>query len=159
MAHRSAWTWLALLALGVVCGCGRTAERAAEPPLETVEVTPGLEVTTEGDQQAKPRPVELTGVLPPGFPADLPIYLPSSVVDFGAAASGYRQVELLTPHPRDQVAAVLEQRLRQKGWTVASGEGARSNRKRLSKPGREAWLEVRDARPGTAFRYDYRPET
>lgn len=152
--RRQVW----LLVFWLVCGCARTSDRDGEPALETVEVAPALEVATEDDPQAKPRPVELAGILPRGFPADLPIYLPASVVDFGAAAAGYQQAEMLSPHPRAQVAAALEQKLRQNGWTVVPGDGARAKQKQLSKGNRQAWLEVRDARPGTLFRYEYRPE-
>jgi hypothetical protein len=96
--------------------------------------------------------------LPRGFPADLPVYVPASVIDFGAATGGNQQAEMLSPHPRAQVAAALEQRLRQNGWTIVPGDGARAKQKQLSKGNRQAWLEVRDARPGTLFRYEYRPE-
>lgn len=144
-----------LSVLGAASGCARTAEERGEPALETVEVAPNLEVATENDPQAKPRPVTLVGILPTGFPADLPIYLPASVVDFGSASNGYQQAELLSPHPRDQVAAGLEQKLRQNGWSIAPAGGTQA---KLSKGNRLVWLEVRDARPGTIFRYQYRPQ-
>ena len=138
-----------------VSGCPRKADENEEAPLETVEVAPSLEVATQDDPQAKPRPVALVGILPTGFPPDLPIYLPASVVDFGSASNGYQQAELLSPHPRDQVAAGLEQRLRKNGWSIAPAGGTRA---KLSKGNRDAWLEVRDAKPGTIFRYEYRPQ-
>lgn len=149
---------LALLVGGSGLGCAETAEKSDEPALETVEVSPTLEVATQDDPQAKPRPVELVGILPTGFPSDLPIYLPASVVDFGAATGGYQQAELLTSHPLTQVVSTLEQKLRQNGWTITPGNGPRAKQKRLSKGNRDAWLEARDARPGTIFRYEYRPE-
>ena len=137
---------IAVLATG---GCRKSTEQ--EPELEAVDVGPALEIGTEDDVIEVERPPELVGILPEDFPDDLPIYLPASLVDFGPADGGWVYVNLLTPHALARVERELSARLRDNGWTVTASGGG----KRLRKGGARARLLVKDARPGTEFRFEY----
>jgi len=145
---------IVLLTAALLGGCGG-AENQEEAPLETVDVGPGLEVSTEDDPQEKPRREGLVGELPGGFPADLAIYLPASLVDLGDAAGERRMVALLSPHGVAAVSENLETSLRQKGWQLGAPQGGR---RLLSKGGRQVWLEIGEGQPGTLYRYEYLPE-
>lgn len=137
-----------LLALAS-CGGGEVTEMEE---LETVDVTPALEVDTSEDPQGRARSAELVGILPGDFPADLPLYLPASLIDFDETASGRPTVSLLTPEGISTVRRVLFARAREQGWTAASGDGGAIV---LRKGGRTALLRLEEARPGTVYRFEY----
>ena len=67
------WTAVAILALALGCR-GGTGEDD-RPRIETVDVAPSLEITTEGDQTEAERPPSLVGLMPGDFPPDLPLQL------------------------------------------------------------------------------------
>ncbi len=147
--NRAVWITGALIVALVTGGCRKNPEQEAE--LEAVDVGPALEIGTEDDVIEVERPPELVGILPEDFPNDLPIYLPASLVDFGSAEGGWVYVNLLTPHALARVERELSARLRQSGWTVTASGGG----KQLRKGGSRARLLVKDARPGTQYRYEY----
>jgi len=136
--------------------CGRKMGPGSDEskPLETVEVDEGPEaaLTTEYDEFAAPRPAqEMAGVLPSDFPSDVPIFSPSSLVDFGSPG-GERYVELDTSAPMNGVRASLESQLSNAGWrsTGSSGEA-----RVFTKAGRELRVVLQDLSAGTRIRYEY----
>lgn len=143
---------LTLLALGFGTGCRGSADDPKKP-VETIDVSPGVEVDTSEDPQARARAPELVGVLPGDFPKDLPVYLPSSLVDFGTTAEGRRSVTLLTAHSLPRVRRELLARLEKSGWSSAAGAG--ESMLALRKGDRRAWLKLEDSRPGTTIRFEY----
>ena len=78
-------TLLLAAALLVAGGCQRSKDRGSSEKLETVDVGEGVDagLTTAYDEQAKRVGPGIAGVLPEGFPPDVPLYTPSSLVDFG----------------------------------------------------------------------------
>ncbi|MCP4659396.1 MAG: hypothetical protein GY856_28635 [bacterium] len=142
-----------LLPFAVGCNDSSSGTAAEGRRLKTVDVPPALEVHTIDDPQARERVPVLVGVLPADFPADLPLYIPASLIDFGRTDQGSRSVSLLTPHKSAQVRSRLDALLRERGWTVtAEGDG----RFTLLRNGqRRVRLVVEDAHPGTLYRFEY----
>ncbi len=139
----------ALIVAVSFAACRKSLEQ--EPELEAIDVGPALEIGTEDDQTAVERPAALVGVLPEDFPADLPLYLPASLVDFGTVGDGWVFVNLLTPHPLVRVERELSAQLTRRGWTAATAGSGRLLRKGASR----VRLRVEDARPGTQYRFEY----
>lgn len=135
----------------VLCGCRPPADEFEE--LETIDVEPGVEIEIADDQKAAVRKPQLVGVLPTDFPADLPLYLPSSLVDYGRDDAG-RYISLLTPHGIDRVRGALPALLRDGGWRL-SGDLGRSGAATLTKGSRQVGLRIENGRPGTLCRYTY----
>lgn len=139
-----------LAALAILAGCGGKngeAEAAPKAP-ETVDIAPALQPPTVDDVQAAPPRKGLVGVLPNDFPRELPIYLPSSVIDFGKQ-DGRRFVLLQSPDPRPGVEAWLRQAVAGAGFRV-EGQG----RLQLRKGDKRYTLSF--AGQGTSeFRYEY----
>lgn len=150
MVERCAALLALLFVLGWAWGCRRDGE-AGEERLEAVDVAPALTVETAADPAAVERPPELIGALPAGFPDDLPLYLPASLIDFGTGKEG-RFVSLLTPHGLARVEGQVTAQLRQAGWT-ATGSGAGTWT--LRKGSRRVRLTIEDAKPGTFYRFEY----
>lgn len=139
-------------AVFVAAGCQRTP--GEEPrQIEVVDVPPPLTVDVEQDPQARPRKPELVGLLPEGFPADLPLHLPASLIDFGDGDGGRAYVTLASPEARARVRAGLLAAARRQGWSVEEGGSALE----LRKGGRRVGLRLDDGRPGTVYRFDYPP--
>lgn len=144
--------WLALAAVLALAACGEPPTETQE--IETVDVTPTLEIDTSEDTQARARTPELVGILPGDFPSDLPLYLPASLVDFDESERGRPTVSLLTPHGISTVRRELLTRLHEAGWSAAAGDDGTWV---LRKDGRRAWLRLEEARPGTVYRFEYVP--
>lgn len=140
-----------LLALALLAGCGeKPADGAAPPPApETVDIKPALAPPTEGDIKAAPPRKGLVGVLPNDFPRDLPIYLPSSIIDFGKK-DGRRFLLLQSPDPRDAALAWVRRAAAEAGYQV-SGQGGRLE---LRKGDRRASLAV-TGQSTAELRYEY----
>ena len=144
-----------LVACGLAAACGAPAPR--EPvELETVDVAPPVDagLSTADDLKAVQRAAEVSGLVPSDVPADLPIFVPSSVVDFGGPAAGRPFVELDTGAPPREVRRWLGERLPAAGWTVdAIGDSLVSAHK-----GRQtADYRLTDLAPGTRIRLEYPP--
>lgn len=141
-----------LLAGCLLVGCGgqnTAAEDNPAPEPETVDVQSSLSVPTENDTQAAPPRKGMVGVLPSDFPRDLPIYVPSSIIDFGRQ-DGRRFVLLQSPDGRDGVESWLRRALTQAGFKVTQ-EGGRF----VARKG-ERRHELRlSGQSTTEFRYDY----
>ena len=151
-SFRSAFRFLVYLAaLTAMAGCGGKNGQAdaAPPPPETVDIAPAIKPPTEDDVVAAAPKKGLVGVLPDDFPRELPIYLPSSVIDFGKK-DGRRFVLLQSPDPRAGVEAWLRRAVADAGYRV-EGQGGRLQ---LSKGGRRFGLSF--SGQGTSeFRYEY----
>jgi len=144
---------LSLLVVGA-CGKGKSSDSGEWKPLETVEVDEGPEagLTTENDGFAAPRPAqEMAGILPSDFPSDIPVFSPSSLVDFGSPGVE-RYVELDTSAPIRGVRASLESQLANAGW---SSSGSSEETLLFSKAGRQLRVVLGDLSAGTRIRYEY----
>lgn len=139
-----------LLALGLLAGCGEKSADGAPPPApETVDIKPALAPPTEDDIKAAPPRKGLVGVLPNDFPRDLPIYLPSSIIDFGKQ-DGRRFVLLQSPDPRGTVESWMRRAAGEAGYQV-SGQGGRLE---LRKGDRRASLGI-TGQSTAELRYEY----
>lgn len=147
---------IVMLSLFFVGACGRKMGPGdgESKPLETVDVDMGPEaaLTTEHDEFAAPRPAqEMAGVLPSDFPSDVPVFSPSSLVDFGSPET-QRYVELDTSAPMSGVRASLESQLSNAGW---SRSGSNAEAIVFVKAGRELRVVLLDLSAGTRIRYEY----
>ncbi len=136
--------------LGAACARQEGSPPPA-PKLDTVEVKPASDATlsTAGDRQETRRESGFSGVLPEDFPKDLPLYRPSTLVDFG---SGF--VVLQTPDAPGAVRQKLPALLRAQGWQDGPGGEWRP---RSGRPGvgRSVRIGFEDAHPGCRIRIDY----
>ncbi|MGE5234039.1 MAG: hypothetical protein ACM3OB_08000 [Acidobacteriota bacterium] len=141
------------LVLGVLLigACARRENGPPPPPrLDTVEVKPAEDatLTTAGDRQETRRESGFSGVLPEDFPADLPLYRPSTLVDFGSGPDG-RFVVLQTPDALAAVRTRLPALLRAHGWRDGeAGEWRPAT-------GRPVRISIENAHPGSRIRIDY----
>ena len=121
---------LALLAVGLVLGCGDTTEdeAAGPPPLETVDVGGGFDegISLEGDVKGRPSEEFSAGVVPSDYPPTFPIYRPSTVVDFGP---GF--VEFTAAASPAAVRSSLARRAEAAGW-VPEGDGFRKGERSVT---------------------------
>jgi hypothetical protein len=141
----------------VAGGCQRSQDGGPAEKLDTVEVGEGFDagLTTAYDQKARQVGGEkISGVLPQGFPRDLPLYTPSSLVDFGEADAGMHYLEFDTSDSAAVVRVRLYAELAKSGWRPLSTDLATS----FVKGDRQVTLTVRDLSPGARFRYVYSRE-
>jgi hypothetical protein len=109
-------------AIAVLAGCERESARPpAADGLETVEVAPAIDAgaSLEGDVVEPRRAAPaggVAGVLPEGFPADVPLPAPSSLVDFGAGPRGGASVTLEVASTPANALAAYESQLRAAGF-------------------------------------------
>jgi len=144
---------LSLLAVGA-CGRNTLPGGEASKPLETVDVDAGpeAELTTDFDEFATPRPTqEMAGVLPSDFPSDVPVFVPSSLVDFGSPG-GERFIELDTSAPLDGVRTSVSSQLSSTGWSSSDSNGETLVFRKAS---RELRVVLQDLSAGTRIRYEY----
>lgn len=141
---------LPALALSLLIGCQRSRSGERRPvEIETVDVDFGYDaaLTTEADERAKQVRIDLGGVLPSDFPAGLPVFSPSSVVDFGP---GY--VEVDTPVPEGEVRSSIAAQLERSGWTVGRIGGDGNTYERA---GVTVRIGLSAIGSGTRIRYEY----
>ncbi len=129
----------------VLAGCAQPRpDGTVEEVLDTedVDAGPTANMIPLEDEAVDGSPTDqLSGLIPEDFPGDLPVYLPSSVADFGIVSEAVRYLELRTPDDRDAVLDEISRRWAQQGWR-ASGGGSFAN------SGRTVTLSVTDQ--GTA---------
>ena len=132
---------------------GCPAAESPEEEIEVVEVEPAPTtlLTTLYDEQARKRHEAFSGVLPSDFPADLPLYDPSNLTDFGGEG-GARYVLMFTPDAATLVRDRMQAELARSGWARIEGDEVRGTYRRGS---RAVILEIRDANPGTEIRVEY----
>jgi hypothetical protein len=143
------------LLLGCAVSC---APAPPDEPLviETEDVAPPLddELSTEDDLQAVQRAAQISGLVPGDVSPDLPLFAPSSVVDFGGPAGGRAFVDLDTGEPVAVVRGWLGERLPGAGWTIgAIGDDLVE----AHKGERRVAYRLTDLRPGTRIRLEYEP--
>lgn len=148
--HRAERPLVALL-LVLTAACGDRGKEAGDAP--TIDVRPALTVDVENDPQAIEETPALVGVLPSDFPAEVPLYVPASLIDFGRSPRGLRSVSLISPHPVPRVSRELDELMRGRGWSAEGQPGVGGTRWR--KGALEVWLQVENARPGTLYVFEY----
>ena len=148
-ARACALALASLLAATLSC---RQEPKAAPGPakLETQEVgaAPDATLSTEGDTVEHRRPSSsFSGVLPGGFPKDLPVYEPSSLVDFGEDTAG-AFVVFQTPDDLARARARYPAAIVGRGWARESGDA-------FSKAGRRVRVAFEGLHPGAKIRVSY----
>ncbi len=107
-------------------GCRRAPEAPPAPKeLETIDVTtapaPDPALSTADDAQERRVTQSLAGALPDGFPGDVPLFRPASLVDLAAHPEGGQSAQFDTPAARSAVESWMAQRLRANGWSSGAG--------------------------------------
>ena len=121
------------LLLGAACSPAPppAAERSQE--LATVEVTaaPDAALSTAEDRiERRADPNAMAGALPDGFPPDIPVYRPSSLVDFTARPEGGYRVAFASPAEASTVRSAMTRKLGAAGWQAgAPGDWTKAGRK------------------------------
>lgn len=150
------WLRRSLQVVGVLVAVGAcspapppSTEKA--PELATVEVTaaPDAAYSTADDRvERRADPNALAGALPDGFPPDVPVYRPSSLVDFSPRPDGGATVVFATPSEVATVSSAMSQKLRASGWQA----GPAGN---WTKAGRKLRLAVESTAAGSRFRIEF----
>jgi hypothetical protein len=139
-----------LVALVALAAC-RREEPAPRPPaddLQTVDVAPppDAKVDPSLDRQERRRAETFSGVMPGGYPSDLPLPSGATLVD-----QGPRWVEVLVGRPREGVRDEYVRRARGAGWNVG-GEGPALE---LRRKGRTVSVRLSASGPSTRLRIEY----
>lgn len=123
-----------------------------ELPLEPVEVTDVVDAEIDLSSDEKGPRIEegVSGLLPADFPRDLPLFAPSSLVDYGSGGGG-RFLLLAAGRSAAEVRSKQLASARAAGWSVAEEGGGW----RLGRGGRSVRLEIRDAGGATELRFEY----
>jgi hypothetical protein len=147
--------WLPILVLlAVACGSPPPDGGSESGNLATEEVGPPVDfdLSTEEDVKGALVVEGVAGVLPESYPRDLPLYQPSSLVDFGEGPGG-SFVELYSPSRIRDVQETLGRELEDGGWELRDRA---SNDWTVAREDRSATIHFTDARPGTTIRVEYR---
>ena len=150
-ASRALRPTMSAASLALALGCAPPAEKASAPAdLQTVEVTaaPDAALSTASDAQERRVTSALAGALPDGFPSDLPVVRPASLVDYAEAKDGGHVAAFDTTEPPAATRSFLEGRLRAAGYREAGG-GV------WTKPGRRVALAIQPTGAGSRFIYQY----
>jgi hypothetical protein len=135
-------------------GCRQRAAtpKAERETLETVDVDAPVDsqIRPDQDQRAQVRDRGLLGVLPGDFPADLWVYEPASIVDFGAAEAGRSYVALRAVGSPQEVSRRFQAQEGSRGWqvTVATAtllsfsKQGRLIEAELEQRGNETWIRI-----------------
>lgn len=154
-------------ALVLLAGCTPEDARRQpreERPAETVEVeAPAYDALIVGDEEyvataPTPEAPGVAGVLPATFPGGLPLYAPSTIVDFHLQPEEPERVVFLSPERAETVAAAYFDQLRREGWRLTEDEPEIGRPGIWSKGGRRVEILLEEARPGTWIRVTYRPQ-
>lgn len=142
-----------LAVLLILAACSPAPPPAAEkaPELATVEVTAAPDAAySMADDRVERRadPSAMAGALPDGFPADVPVYRPSSLVDFAPRPDGGATVVFATPAEVATVSSAMRQKLLGAGWQAGT-PGA------WTKAGRKLRLTVEATAAGSRFRIEF----
>ncbi len=140
------------IAFCLLAGCSKESTEPGE--IETVDVAPARTsmLTTIYDDVAPQRHESFAGVLPQGFPADLPLYDPSNLTDFGDIDTGGKYVVMFSPDTAAMVRDRMAGELRRSGWALIRGDSEQGSYRRGS---RRVTLVIREAQPGTEIRVEY----
>ncbi len=143
--------WLATLIAAAACSPAPPPVADKAPELATVEVTAAPDAaysTAEDRVERRADPNALAGALPDGFPSDIPVYRPSSLVDFSPRPDGGAMVVFATPAEVATVSSAMTQKLRGAGWQP----GTAGN---WTKAGRKLRLAVESTAAGSRFRIEF----
>jgi hypothetical protein len=140
-----------LLGTAALAACRRGERAAPEPPrdeIQTVDVAPppDARVDPSTDRQERRRAETFSGVMPPGYPASLPLPTGASLVD-----QGPRWVEVLVGRPPGGVREEYLRRVAAAGWRAES-DGADLQ---LRREGRTVRTRLSAAGPSTRLRIEY----
>jgi hypothetical protein len=125
------------------------AEKAPEMPTVEVSAAPDAAYSIAEDQvERRANPNALAGALPDGFPKDIPIYRPSSLVDFAAKPDGGALAVFATPAGVAEVSSAMTQKLRAAGWQAGKAGS-------FTKAGRSLRLTVEPTPAGARFRVEF----
>jgi len=141
----------AVLVALLACAKSPAPEIEKTPEIATVEVSaaPDAAYSTADDRVERRADANaLAGALPDGFPADIPVYRPSSLIDFSARAEGGYLVVFNAPAAASTVTSALGQKLRAAGWQ-AEPAGV------WMKSGRRLRLVVEASAAGSRFRIEF----
>ena len=130
--------------------CAREpAPPQAPAELETVDVTaaPDAALSTAGDAKEARRSEGLSGVLPDGFPPEVPVFRPASLVDVQSTGRG-GVVRFDTTASPAAVSGFYAARLPAGGWTTEGG-GA------WSRAGRRITIAVAPRAAGASITIEY----
>jgi hypothetical protein len=154
MAVRDMKWFLILGLLLVACGPHAPDGGFGSDDLSTEDVGPPVdfELSTEEDVKGALVVEGVAGVLPDSYPRDLPLYQPSSLVDFGEGSGG-SFVEFYSPSGVRDVQETLSRQLEDSGWELRDRA---SSDWTVAHQDRTATIRFTDARPGTTIRVDYR---
>lgn len=150
---RTARRAFAAACLAALAGCSPApppaAEKAAELPTVDVTAAPDAAYSIAGDQvEQRENPAALAGALPDGFPTDIPLFRPSSLVDFSARPEGGATVVFAAPANVETVSTAMAGKLRAAGWRP---EGAET----WTKPGRRLRLTFQPTAAGSRLRFEF----
>ena len=137
-------------------GCGSQAKDTGITELETVDIDEAIdaELSTEADERGRQVVAAVSGVLPTDIPVDLPIYAPSSLVDFGDIEGGLKYVAVDTSGPVEKVRGEATGQLGGAGWQVVSETESSLE---IAKASQSVTVTFEDLKPGTRVRYQYTP--
>ena len=147
------WIFLPLVAL--IFGCNQAPQKnQGVIELETVDIgaAPDAGLSTEGDEQGRYVAADVAGVLPTDVPADVTIYSPSSLVDFGELDDGRRFLAVDTPSNLESVRSQVVSELEAVGWRLASEQNSRL---RFTKANAQLIVVLEDLEAGSRIRYEY----
>ena len=117
----------AAIVLLVAIACSKPADQEPEKP-EIVDIAAPADVALsfDDDIQAKRTDAGLAGVLPGGFPEDLPLFDPASIVDTSETDDGRMVVVLQHPASPHEVESFLDRELPLAGWQSQGGASYRN---------------------------------
>lgn len=134
-------------------GCAPEPAQKEEPVIletEDVEFSSDAEIDLSGDQKGAPRR-KSSGQLPTDFPAELPIFQPSSISDIGEGGLG-GLVQFVAQAKPAAVRDWYRSALTRSGWSVEiSADGAML----ASLGARRARISVEAAGPGSTVTVQY----
>lgn len=119
--------------------------------MPTVEVSAAPDAaysTADDGVERRPSANAVAGALPDGFPPDIPVFRPSSLIDFLPRPEGGYVVVFATPSSSATVSSALGQALRVAGWQ-SEGSGG------WTKSGRKLRLAVQESAAGCRFRIEF----
>ncbi|MEO8505573.1 MAG: hypothetical protein ABI609_16885 [Acidobacteriota bacterium] len=119
----------------------------AKPATVEVGAAPDAALSTETDRVETRHDAAFSGVLPGGFPKDVPTYVPSTLVDFGTGA-GWSYVVFQTPQELGLVRGRYVEALHSRGWASEGATGFVKQKRHLR-------VAFENAHPGSRIRVEY----
>jgi hypothetical protein len=137
----------AALVLLLAVACSKPADEEPEKP-EIVDIAAPADVALsfDDDVQAKRTNEGLAGVLPGGFPEDLPLFDPASIVDTSETDDGRMAVVLQHPVSLQVVESFFDRELPLAGWQSEGGSSYQNSEGRKVEISVEAMGGVTRAR-------------